>query len=150
VVAFSGNGPGDSSGVFGQQFTGASHPVLGEFRANSTSSQDQQFASVAAAPNGDFVEVWSGKGQGDGSGVFLQRFHQDGTRIGGEVRLNSTTDDVQQKPVVAMGSDGRFVVVWSGKGPQDGSGVFLQRFNGNGGRIGGETRVNSTTSGAQS
>ena len=47
-------------------------------------------------------------------------------------------------------SDDSFVVAWSGEGPGDNSGAFLQRFDASGTKIGGEILVNATTGGTAS
>ncbi len=68
--------------------------------------------------------------------------------------VNTTTSGVQDtagetrgsRNAVAMDSNGNYVVVWSDAG-QDGSGygVFAQRFDAAGNKLGGEFRVNQTT-----
>ena len=46
--------------------------------------------------------------------------------------------------VVAMDGSGNYVVVWSGEGPGDTTGVFFQRYSANGAPQGSETRINQT------
>lgn len=149
VIAFSGQGPGDSNGVFAQRFAAGGTQVGNEFRLNSNAIHTQQNASVALAPNGDVVAVWGGAGQGDLSGVFMQRFAEDGSRLGGEQRVNDSALGTQERPVIAMGEDGRYVVAWSGRGAGDSSGVFLRRFDAQGRALGKEIRGNTTTAGTQ-
>ena len=78
-----------------------------------------------------------------GDGVRLQALR-------GEVRVNSTTLDTQQDPMIAALSDGGYVVSWTSFG-QDGSntGVYAQRYDARGAAMGGEVRVNSTTLSSQ-
>ena len=72
-----------------------------------------------------------------------------------EFRVNTTSAGNQTYSSVAMDHQGEFVVTWSGFGDQpehedlSGSGVFLQRFEATGNRIGDESRVNMTTEGDQ-
>ena len=74
---------------------------------------------------------------------------------GQEFRVNTTSVGNQTYSSVAMDHQGEFVVTWSGFGNQpehadlDGTGVFLQRFEATGDRIGDESRVNMTTEGNQ-
>lgn len=71
---------------------------------------------------------------------------------GAETRVNTTTANDQTLPqsrAVAADADGDFVVVWSGAGTGDTAGVFGQRFDADGNAIGGEFRVNTTTTGTQ-
>lgn len=68
-----------------------------------------------------------------------------------EFRVNSYTSNNQQKPAIAIDANGNFIVVWE-SGSQDGDsyGIYGQRFDLYGRRIGDEFLVNVTTSGGQS
>ncbi|MEO8198549.1 MAG: hypothetical protein ABI689_17690 [Thermoanaerobaculia bacterium] len=152
VVVWSGTGPTDSYGVFGQRFNLAGSTVGGEFRVNSTTPGSQQEAAVAADGLGNFVVVWASGGQ-DGSnyGVFGQRFDSVGTPFGGEFQVNTYTTNQQREPTVAADGAGNFVVSWISYGQDDGSnwGVYAQRFAATGVKAGPEFRVNSYTTSAQ-
>ena len=51
---------------------------------------------------GDFVVAWSSMGQdGSLSGAYAQRYRADGTMVGCEFRLNSTTNNNQLCPRLA-------------------------------------------------
>ncbi|WP_201838949.1 hypothetical protein [Microvirga zambiensis] len=120
-----------------------------------------RFQSVGNFPDTNFaylpstgrsILTWSGTstrpGHEDDSGIYMQVFDASGTRIGSEVRVNSTTDGVQNGPMIRALPNGSFVVAWSGS---DGSetGFFMQTFDANGQRVGGEILVNTSTTGAQ-
>lgn len=67
-----------------------------------------------------------------------------------EVRVNTYIDSRQSAAQTIALTDGGYVTVWSGAGVDDyGYGVFLQRFDASGARVGGELLVNATTSGTQ-
>jgi hypothetical protein len=68
---------------------------------------------------------------------------------GPEFRANTYTTSNQEDPSLAMNGAGNFVVAWTS--PQDGSfgGVFAQRYDASGLRLGLEFRVNSYTTGFQ-
>lgn len=68
-----------------------------------------------------------------------------------EFRVNSYTSNNQQKPAIAVDSDGNFIVVWTSQ-YQDGDadGIYGQRFDLYGRRIDDEFLVNVTTSSGQS
>jgi hypothetical protein len=70
---------------------------------------------------------------------------------GGEFRVNTYTTNLQRFPQVGMDGGGNFVVVWESV-DQDGSGpgVFGQRYDAAGARLGEEFRVNTYTTGRQS
>ncbi|MCO6045580.1 peptidylprolyl isomerase [Aeoliella sp. ICT_H6.2] len=146
VVVFSGNGPGDDSGVFAKLYD-ADGEVQGDgaFLVNSTVRGDQYAASVAMDADGNFVVVWAGRGVVDDQGIFLQRFDSSGTALGEETLVNSTTAGKQIDPTIAMDADGAFVVGWSGQSTSDATGVYLQRFTAAGEQDGDEVLVNSTT-----
>ncbi len=127
-------------------------PGPSEFQANTYTSADQYYAKVAADGSGNFVVVWFSEGQdGSGSGVFGQRFNNFGTPQGSEFQVNFTITLSQEKPAVAMGADGDFVVAWQSNGQSGGSDydIIAQRYNASGVRQGSEITVNTTTGGNQ-
>src|SRR5262249_21380105 len=67
-----------------------------------------------------------------------------------ELRVNTFTAGNQDAPAVAVNALGQFVVTWVSDN-QDGSGagVYAQRFDANGDRLGGELLVNTTVAGDQ-
>lgn len=97
--------------------------------------------------DGGFVVAWMSEDQdGDGWGVYAQRFSADGIRLGTEIPVNTRTTDNQGWPVVAMDSDGDFIVAWDNTWQVDSiSDVYAQRFDSAGLRRGGEFRVNTFT-----
>jgi hypothetical protein len=70
-------------------------------------------------------------------------------RLGSEFVVNSYTTQHQYLPAVTGHEGSGFVIVWSGQGNGDDSGVFGQRYDSFGIPIGGELRVNSYTTGGQ-
>ena len=68
---------GSSWGVFGQRYSASGGPVGPEFRVNTYTTGYQDFPSVGARGNGDFIVTWDSQAQ-DGSfhGVFGQRYGQ--------------------------------------------------------------------------
>ena len=116
---------------------------------NSASRGDQSDPVIATDDNGDFMVVWSGRGEGDRSGIFGQRYAASGTAIGEQFRINTTRGGEQTQPAIAMAADGQAVVVWHGPGADDASGIWMQRIAADGSLAGNETLVNSTTDGTQ-
>ncbi len=122
-----------------------------EFRVNTHTSSGQSFPAVAMAPDGRFVIAWQSNGQdGSGKGIYAQLYDASGLQEGTEFQVNTYTNDDQSYPAVAMGTDGRFVIVWQSKN-QDGSGtgIYAQRYNPDGSPNGSEFQVNTYTSGNQ-
>ncbi len=127
-------------------------PLGGEFRVNSYVIGSQGYPSVASDAEGNFVVAWASLDQdGDGHGVFAQRYDASGTPQGAEFQVNTTTAGAQWIPKVAMNADGDFVVVWEDRSGNDGSdfGIFAQRFNATGDPQGDEFQVNTYTTDSQ-
>ncbi|MGV3577624.1 hypothetical protein [Brevundimonas sp.] len=63
-----------------------------------------------------------------------------------EVRVHDYTEGRQSAAQSIALPDGGYVTVWSGSGPEDrGYGVYLQRYDASGARVGGPVLVNTTT-----
>ena len=87
IVTWDDNSGLDGSGwgVFARQFAADGTPQASQFQVNSTFAGDQRYASVATDSVGDFVIAWASYGQdGDGAGVYAQRYHASGVAQGGE------------------------------------------------------------------
>jgi hypothetical protein len=127
-------------------------PTGPEFVVN-TYTTDAQYTypqSVAMSASGDFVVVWTSYGQdGDGAGIFGQRFDASGNKLGSEFQVNTYTTGQQNYPAVAMNAAHQFVVAWQSNG-QDGSGygVFARLYDATG-TPGSEIPVNTFTTANQ-
>ncbi len=119
-------------------------PLGDEFQVDTFSTGDQQTSgnqAVAMDAAGNFVVVWQSQGQdGDGWGVYGQRFDADGQRLGDEFRVNTTGVGDQTSPAVAMNASGQFLVAWNDSRTAS-PGVYLQRFNADGSALGSQTRA---------
>lgn len=116
-------GTPSSSGVFARLFNASGQPKGPAFLVNAERAGDQLLPQVAADSQGRFLVVWQGGyfydgnnvspgGDGDGPGVFAQRFDRTGKRLGTSFRLNRTVAGDQLTPNVAMTPSGDFVAVW--------------------------------------
>ena len=124
----------------------------------ATATQNlQQDPRITELSNGNFVIAWSDgsldpPGDNSTSQVKAQLFAADGTRIGGEILVNTTTAPGQRAGDVAPLPGGGFVVVWnlanSAFGPDD-TEVRAQFFDASGAKVGAELAVNTTTAGFQ-
>lgn len=141
---------GSISGVFGQRYAAEGVAVGGEFQINQFTQDEQARPDVAERSNGGFVVVWQSWQQDDsGYAVIARRYRANGNPHGGEFQVNTFTPSWQEGPAVAATPDG-FVVAWVSY-EQDGDveGVFAQRFDDEGTRLGTEFRVNTYTRGPQ-
>ena len=128
VVAWEGERAfGDDTDVLVRRFWG-DNPQGPEYRVNTYTTSPQDWPSVASAADGRFVIVWRSFFQdGSDTGVFGQRFSPLGNPEGVEFRVNTTTAGDQNRPAVASGEDGRFLVAWESYKQ-----VFAQAFDATG------------------
>ncbi len=147
VVWRSDDQDGYGAGVFGRRFNSAGAPLGGEFQVNTYTSTYQRYPSIAVNGSGSFVVAWTSYAQdGDGYGVFGQRFNSAGVRQGAEFQVNTYTTSSQGPPSVALDDLGSFVVAWTSYAQDgDGYGVFGQGFDTAGAPLGGEFQVNTYT-----
>jgi hypothetical protein len=152
VVVWASNGQdGSDWGIFGRRFDALSGVGGAEFPVNTYATGRQWRPTVALDGGGNFVVVWDSVQDGAGYGVFGRRYDASGAAQGGEFAVNASTAGDQQRPRVAMRSDGVFVVVWESAGQDgNGAGIFGQRFDATGTPAGPEFQVNAYTSGDQS
>ena len=133
VVAWTEGGrDGSGFGVFARRFSSTGAPLGGEFLVNTYTTGQQNLGSVRAGEAGSFVVAWNSVSQdGDGDGVFAQRFRSDGTRRGFEYRVNRHTTSSQAMPAIAHDGVGNVTVAWTSL-HQDGDdwGIYAQRFGG--------------------
>ena len=152
VVAWSStNQDGNPYGIYAQRYDSKGFSQGKEFHVNTFTAGGQRLPSVAMDQAGDFVVAWTSFGQdGDGSGIFAQRYDAAGTKQGKEFGVNSYTPGSQSLPRLAMDASGDFTVAWNSYG-EDGSGygVFAQRYNAAGIAEGREFQVNTYTNGSQ-
>ncbi|HJT75855.1 MAG TPA: Ig-like domain repeat protein, partial [Gemmataceae bacterium] len=150
VIVWQNNGQdGNSWGVYGQRYDSGGNPVGGTFQVNTYTANAQQHPEVAMAADGSFVVVWQSNNQdGNGWGVYGQRYDSAGNRAGGEFQVNTTTANAQMNPVVAIDPNHNFVVAWDANQTGDWD-VYAQHYDASGNRLGGEFRVNTFTANDQ-
>ena len=143
----------DDSGwsVQAQRYDSDGMTLAGEFQVNTHTDSHQHYPNIALDPAGNFVIVWQSLFQdGDGNGIFGQRYDSHGLLLGNEFQVNTYTTNNQKFPDVAMADDGSFVVVWKSL-DQDGSeyGIHGQRFDSSGALVGMEFQANTYTTSQQ-
>jgi len=142
---------GSYVGIFGQRWSSAGAAAGSEFRANTYTRDDQGYPIVSKDGAGNFVVVWQSYSQdGDGYGVWGQRYSSSGSTSGQDFQINTFTSHSQEFPSVARNASGAFVVTWESYA-QDGSdyGIYAQRYQSNGNKSGSEFRVNTYTTASQ-
>lgn len=146
VVTWRSDGQdGSGDGVFGQLYDASDIVSVAELQINTHWQNEQGWIGLSRAPDGRFVVVWRSDGQdGDGYGVFGQRFDAAGQPVGTEFQINVVGVDNQDRPAVAMADDGSFVVAYSSRLLDgNGQGIFRRQYDNTGAATGGELQVNT-------
>ncbi len=142
---------GSSDGVYAQHYDAWGNAAGGEFRVNTTTTSFQNDPAIAALADGGFVVTWTTNSQdGDGRGIYAQRYDASGNSVGSEFQVNTYTTGTQIMSTLAALADGGFVITWSSD-TQDGDfyGLYGQRYDVSGEAVGSEFRVNTTTANDQ-
>ena len=151
-ASYGGDDPADTAtaGVFARRYGANGSPLSDDFQVNTYTTGGQTFPDVGVQPGGGFVVVWQDGEQFAKSSIVGRLFDATGTAIDDEIVIQSDATNTRERPRVAVGGDGSFVVAWESR-PQDGSstGMFAQRFSASGAPLGGEFQVNSFTAGGQ-
>lgn len=107
--------------------------------------------TIAEKSDGTFIITWTGY-DSDETGIYGQLFESNGNAIGDAFLVNDIEEKAQGNPEVAILDDGSFIVVWESyeqEGIGKDYGIYAQRFDGNGIKLGTEFLVNSYTNDAQ-
>lgn len=128
-------------------------PLGSEIQVNTYTTGDQGRPSVAYGAHGSFIVVWDSQGS-DGTdtserSIQGQCFDSTGSQEGSPFQINTSTEDSQILPDVAIGPSGEFIVVWSSDvstGNDDSyRSIQAQRFDSVGNPVGTEFQVNTYT-----
>jgi hypothetical protein len=137
---------GDGLGVYGRNFDAEGSPTGDEFRINTHTADHQRGARVCVDDSGRAVVVWSSFGQdGDGDGIYGQRFDAEGMPSGAEFPINSDTDGNQNDPVIACSGEGDHLAAWKHRrADSSGTDIHGRRFDSAGVAAGDEFQINET------
>lgn len=138
---------GSGFGVYKQVYNSSGVPVGSEIRVNATTVSDQNYPNVVGLVGGGYVVTWSDYfPDAESTDVYMQLYTANDVRIGSEIRVNTTANDVQTGGNITGLSDGGFVVVWQSYA-QDGSayGAYGQRYDAAGQKLGPEFLINTYT-----
>ena len=134
VVVWSTGLPGFGADIYGQRYASDGSAVGTEFQVNTYTSDFQIASSVAVDADGDFVVVWHSGLFGFDFDVQGQRYASNGSAVGVEFQVNTSTTNGQNYASVAAEINGDFVVVWqsdvSSGSDTDGSSIQGQRYAG--------------------
>ncbi|MHA1279568.1 MAG: hypothetical protein ACTSQ8_20390, partial [Candidatus Helarchaeota archaeon] len=112
-------------------------------KVNTQDTLEQGYPDIATDSNGNLIVVWEGMESDSTYNIYAQLFDSLGNAIGGNFIVNTYQIGDQMQPSVDRDENGNFVVAWQSDN-QDGDwwGIFAQRFDKNGNKIGSEFQVN--------
>ncbi|WP_445500760.1 hypothetical protein [Microvirga sp. G4-2] len=112
------NQDGWGKAVYQQRFAQNGAALGAAIRVNATTPADQTKPNVMALADGSWVVTWqSDRQDGSGIGIYQQRYFADGTPIGGETLVTTTTMGDQTTPQVTALADGSWLVAYSSYNP---------------------------------
>lgn len=127
VVAWEGEGSGDTYGIFVRAFDADGTPRGPEHLVNTYTTGIQSLPKIAmdfdrfpvSGGEQQFVVVWQGEGTGDADGIYMQMYKlqfADVQTWGSQTLVNTYTTGAQVDPDVAMMNFDEALVTWSGPG----------------------------------
>jgi hypothetical protein len=135
----------DTTEVFARAFSAITVPLGDPFPMNADTAPQRRRASMARDASGRYVIVWQ---EGEEEFIRGQRFDADGTPIGNNFTVSTSTQYAVLSPFVASDPSGNFVVTWTWDIPLSAD-VMARRFDSNGMALGDPFRVNQFTPGFQ-
>jgi hypothetical protein len=126
---------GSSDGIYQQRYNADGSPAGGETQVNTRVPNSQANPSVSALKNGGWIVTWQSYGlvnpDETSFSICQQRFAADGTPIGSETRVNTTTVGDQEEPSVTGLEDGGWIVAWQSLSSSV-CDIYQQRYDANG------------------
>ncbi len=99
-------------------------------RLNQFSQGYQTNPDIAQLADGRLVVTWQSEDQdGSGDSIYARVVSADGTPIGDEFLVNTTTENDQQRSTIVATPDGGFAIAWSSRVNDTNLEVRLQRFD---------------------
>ena len=151
IIAFMSYGQdGESSNYtnsYAQRYDASGATVGSQFILHNNSDQYQHMPVVTALDNGRFVATWQAQYTNQYK-VYSRIFDSNNNASGNEFMVNTSTSGMQAHADNTKLSDGGFVVTWVDYG-QQAHGIYGQRFDATGAKIGSEFQVNTYTNSDQ-
>ena len=144
--------------VWGRRLDPSGSPVGNEFLLSGNTVGVQSSTVITALPGGGLVATWQSvlragidPGGDNTYDVYARMFDSAGQPVGGQFLVNTYTLSHQMRPAIATLSDGSFVIAWEShsQATETDFGLWAQRFDSAGGRIGSEFRIPNITAGDQ-
>jgi len=137
-----------TNSIMARLYTAAGTPKSAPFVVSSVGFSSQTQPAVAADYGGNFVVTWDGHSQAASmDDIYARWYNSDAVAIAEQFLVNTTLGLAQERPRVAMTTQGEFVIVWQSQTGADdyARDVFAQRYNAASMPVGDELRLNSYT-----
>ena len=135
---------GDGLGISALRLDSSFSGALSPFRVNSIGAGDQENPQVSLLKGGGAVFVWQGGQQGF-QHIYARFLSAGNLWLGGDVRVNTFTNNSQVNPVVTTLANSNVVVAWASfnqAAPTSLQDVYAQVLSPAGQKLGGEFQVN--------
>ncbi|WP_413205424.1 tandem-95 repeat protein [Rhodospirillum sp. A1_3_36] len=133
IVTWPSTTDGNSYGIQAMQYDASGEAVGDVFQVNEYTISDQNDPEVIGTADGGYVIAWQSNGQdGNGYGIYARRYSADGTPLGAEFQINTTTLGNQVDVTLAARPDGGFVASWTSAnsdGEDNGTGIVSRVFS---------------------
>jgi hypothetical protein len=119
--------------------------VLPNFNISTVTNSKSKVSLALTNANSLFV-VYDSNQDGSGKGIYGQIIDLQGNVLISEFNVNTYTTNDQQNPMMVADANGDFIITWESSG-QDGSGmgIYGQKINAFGGKIGEEFQISTQT-----
>jgi hypothetical protein len=114
------------------------------------SGDDANPQITALGDDGAFAVTWTGPDASGDSSVFVQHFDSNGNVVGAPIDLDGSDTESEpdsQPQIIALGTNGDSVVVWSGDDGESGGddrSIYVQRFDSDGNEDGAKVQIEPT------
>lgn len=154
VVTWSSNGQdGSGLGIYQQRYSANGQKVGNqETKVPTTTTNNQDFADISALDDGGWIVTWSTKSSNPAVGyeIRFQAYNPDGSKQGVETQANTAVTLNEQTKSNVVGLDnGGWVVTWQSQNNDGVFDVYQQAYDSTGGKVGGQTVVNTFTTSDQ-
>ncbi len=145
VVTWDNDGQSGVNEVYGQRFNADGSKNGDSFQINTNTAGAQYESAITTLIDGGFVVTWLSTA--GSTGIFAQRYFEDGTKNGTEFQINLTRDGQEESPAIAALEDGGFVITWDTNAslsddiPSFGKYILGKRYNADGSANGDEFQI---------
>lgn len=117
--------------IYAKRFDKNVKPIVNSFMVNTYTKGIQNDPSVGIDKIGNSFIAWSSQEQdGNGFGIFSQKFDMNNKPVGAENRVNTTTVKDQIVPALSVNSQGNIIISWiSGVIGKSSFDIYAQRYN---------------------